>query len=81
VLRPCIPHEWPGFTVRHRLPDGRTTYEVVVTRGQAMRASLDGADVPLAGREVRVPLARDGGAHRVEVVLGPDAAPVYAPAG
>jgi cyclic beta-1,2-glucan synthetase len=81
VLRPCIPHEWPGFTVRHRLPDGRTTYEVVVTRGPATRASLDGADVPLDGAEVRVPLARDGAAHRVEVVLGPDAAPVYAPAG
>ncbi len=81
VLRPCIPAAWPGFTVRHRLPDGRTTYEVVVTRGAATRASLDGADVPQDGAAVRVPLARDGAAHRVEVVLGPDAAPVYAPAG
>jgi N,N'-diacetylchitobiose phosphorylase len=81
VLRPCIPDEWPGFTVRHRLPDGRTTYEVVVTRGAETRASLDGEEVPLEGAAVRVPLARDGAAHRVEVVLGPDAAPVYAPAG
>jgi cyclic beta-1,2-glucan synthetase len=81
VLRPCIPDEWPGFTVRHRLPDGRTRYEVVVTRGTETRASLDGEEVPLEGAAVRVPLARDGAAHRVEVVLGPDSAPVYAPAG
>jgi len=81
-LRPCIPEAWPGFTVRYRLPDGRTTFEVAVTRGEGEDtvARLDGRDLPRTeGGGVRVPLARDGAAHRVEVVLGRGAAPVYEP--
>ncbi len=81
-LRPCIPEAWPGFTVRYRLPDGQTTCEVAVTRGEGEDtiARLDGRDLPRTeGGEVRVPLARDGAAHRVEVVLGRGAAPVYEP--
>src|SRR5262249_51985330 len=29
-LSPRVPDEWPGFTVRYRLPDGKTRYEIAV---------------------------------------------------
>jgi cyclic beta-1,2-glucan synthetase len=83
VLRPCVPPEWPGFTVRYRLPDRRTTYEVVARRVEGgdgpASARVDGGDAtaPRDGA-LRVPLARDGRAHRVEVVLGRDLGPRYA---
>jgi N,N'-diacetylchitobiose phosphorylase len=81
VLRPCVPAAWPGYTVRHRLPDGRTTYEIVVTRadGGGIAGTLDGAAVPSADGALRIPLRSDGGTHRVDVVLGRAAAPRYVP--
>ena len=79
-LRPCVPREWPGFTVRWRLPDG-TTYEIAVAHedGGAIRGRLDGGDLESVDGALRIPLFRDGGAHRVDVLLGRDAAPAYAP--
>ena len=81
-IRPCVPREWPGFTVRYRLPDGATTYEIAVTRedGDGIRGSADGRDLSVAEEGgLRIPLTRDGGTHRIDVVLGRDFAPVYAP--
>jgi cyclic beta-1,2-glucan synthetase len=82
VVRPCVPRDWPGFTVRLRLPGGATTYELVVTRedGDALRAFADGYNHVAADGALRIPLVRDGGGHRVEVVLGRDFAPAYVPA-
>jgi N,N'-diacetylchitobiose phosphorylase len=82
-LRPCVPRDWPGFTVRYRLPDGATTYEIAVTRedGDGIRGSADGVELQSADGALRIPLTRDGGEHRVDVVLGRDFAPVYAPGG
>ncbi|HEX2210515.1 MAG TPA: hypothetical protein VHG93_22740 [Longimicrobium sp.] len=78
-IRPCIPRGWPGFTVRYRLPDGATTYEIAVTRddGDGIRSSVDGEAVETEDGGLRVPLEADGREHRVEVVLGRDFAPVY----
>ncbi|HEX6373337.1 MAG TPA: hypothetical protein VF006_30720 [Longimicrobium sp.] len=80
-IRPCVPRDWPGFTVRYRLPDGVTTYEVDVTRedGDGIRGSADGVELESASGALRIPLARDGAMHRVDVLLGRDFAPVYAP--
>ncbi len=80
---PCIPRDWPGFTVRYRLPDGATTYEIAVTRddGDGIRGSVEGQELESADGALRIPLARDGGTHHVEVVLGRDFAPVYEPGG
>jgi N,N'-diacetylchitobiose phosphorylase len=82
-IRPCVPRDWPGFTVRYRLPDGATTYEIAVTRddGDGIGGSVDGQDLEPASGALRIPLARDGGEHRVEVALGRDYAPVYTPNG
>src|SRR5690606_2379594 len=76
VLRPCIPADWPGFTLRWRVPDGAAAYEIVVTRaGAAGRtsAALDGAPLRVEDGSVRFPLAADGATHRVDVRLGADA--------
>ncbi|HEU0298030.1 MAG TPA: hypothetical protein VFR37_01220 [Longimicrobium sp.] len=80
-IRPCIPRGWPGFTVRYRLPDCVTTYEIAVTHedGDGIRGTADGREVEAVDGALRIPLARDGGTHRVEVMLGRDFAPAYAP--
>jgi cyclic beta-1,2-glucan synthetase len=75
ALRPCIPRDWPGFTLRVRLDDGRTMYEVTVGRtsgdGAApIAGSVDGDDLAVADGRLLVPLRRDGAAHDVRVTLG-----------
>jgi len=32
ILRPCIPDEWPGFSIRYRVPGSGTTYDIRVER-------------------------------------------------
>jgi len=86
-LRPCIPEAWPGFTVRYRLPDRRTVYEIEVRRpeggdvsGTAVRTEDgEGGDVRVEGGAVVIPLREDGAVHRVQVTLGGgDVTPRYA---
>ncbi|HST62576.1 MAG TPA: hypothetical protein VLK84_27980, partial [Longimicrobium sp.] len=80
-IRPSVPRDWPGFTVRYRLPDDATTYEIAVTRedGAGIRASDDGREIEAADGILRIPLVRDGAEHRIYVVLGRNFAPTYAP--
>ena len=73
VIRPCIPTSWPGFTLRYRLPDGRTRCEIVVRRGEG-RSRVEAGE--LAARiedgTALVALPSDGGSHRIELTLGTD---------
>jgi cyclic beta-1,2-glucan synthetase len=75
AIRPCVPDAWGGFTVRLRL-EGGATYEVLVGNpdrhaAAVVSAAVDGVPVAPGGDgAVRVPLRRDGRAHRVEVTLG-----------
>ena len=85
-LRPCVPESWPGFSVRMRLADKRTRYEIVLTRAAAgvseTQVHVDGealADVVSNGA-ASIALLRDGGVHLVEVALANDLTPRYAPA-
>src|SRR5690606_15994529 len=58
VLRPCIPADWPGFTLRWRVPDGATVYEFVVTRADATeRTSAAPAGAPPRVEDGAVALA------------------------
>jgi cellobiose phosphorylase len=78
-IAPVIPSSWPGFTIRYRLPDGVTVYEISVVNdidkdsagegSQVSSATLDGKAVALAGGAALVPLRADRGLHRVEIVL------------
>ena len=82
-LCPCIPADWPGFTVTYRLPGDAGTYEIRVTRvdedARTTEATLDGERLAVADGAVVIPLTRDGGRHRVEVTLGDDVGPTYRP--
>ena len=73
AIRPRIPADWPGFTLRVRLDDCRTAYEVQVRRpdvdGEVSSATLDGDVIDVDGGGVRIPLVRDGGTHCLVVTL------------
>ena len=73
-VRPCIPDGWRGFTVRLRLPDGLTRYEVVVTNRSGSAAavaavSVDGEPATVEDGAARIPLRADGRLHRARVTL------------
>ncbi|MGD1148848.1 MAG: glucoamylase family protein [Thermoanaerobaculaceae bacterium] len=69
TLNPCIPSSWPTYSIEWRF--GKTRYTIAVEnperrcRGVAS-AELDGSPADPAA----IPLADDGRAHRVRVVLG-----------
>jgi cyclic beta-1,2-glucan synthetase len=69
-VRPCIPKAWRRFEAayRHR----STRYEIAVENPNGVSSGV--AELRLDGRSLRpgdgVPLADDGGTHRVDVNLG-----------
>jgi cyclic beta-1,2-glucan synthetase len=77
LLRPCIPDEWPGFTL-HFTPAAGGHYQVRVHRSAAgaTRATLDGSSITIRDGAVRIPLL-GGGEHLVEVALAADVGPFY----
>ncbi|RFP18339.1 MULTISPECIES: GH36-type glycosyl hydrolase domain-containing protein [unclassified Duganella] len=75
VMSPRIPDEWPEFTVKHQLPDDGGSYEIVVrnpqrSAGGVLSATLDGAALAVYDGIARIPMLRDGAAHRIELVMG-----------
>jgi cellobiose phosphorylase len=63
-LAPCLPHDWPGFTLDYRYRD--TAYHIEVTQGCAEPGvTLDG--VVQMGMDL--PLVEDGKPHRASVRL------------
>ena len=75
VMAPRIPDEWPEFSIRHRLADDGGSYDITVrnpqgSAGAVVSATLDGAPLGVDGGVARIPLLRDGAAHRVELTLG-----------
>jgi cyclic beta-1,2-glucan synthetase len=71
-LDPCIPRAWPGFEIRFRYHSASYDIDVENPRGVSRgvtQLELDGKALP-AGTD-SIPLANDGGTHRVRVVLGP----------
>jgi cyclic beta-1,2-glucan synthetase len=85
-LRPCVPEGWPGFSVRMRLADRRTRYEIVLTRAASdiseTQVHVDGEAVASAvtNGAASIALVCDGGVHLVEIALANDLTPRYAPA-
>jgi cyclic beta-1,2-glucan synthetase len=66
TLSPCVPTEWPGFTIRYRHHD--TPYVITVDRqieGGVIQVTVDGR-VQKPGRN-SVDLVRDGGEHAIHV--------------
>jgi cyclic beta-1,2-glucan synthetase len=76
LLEPCIPDDWPRFSLMYRLPGDETQYKITAINpeGCARRvvsASIDGRPARIECGAARIPLERDGRVHKVEVVLGP----------
>jgi cyclic beta-1,2-glucan synthetase len=74
-VAPCIPDDWPGFRINWRIPGVGSTWEITVVNperraARVVAATVDGAPAPVADGAARIPLARDGAPHRVEVILG-----------
>jgi cyclic beta-1,2-glucan synthetase len=83
-LRPCLPSSWPGYRARYRLPDGRTVYEIAVSRAEdaddPTAVWFDDEPLPLVGGTPVVPLVGDGARHRIILRLAEGAVPHYVPA-
>ncbi len=64
-LAPCLPADWPDFTMRYRYWE--TMYHVDVTQTLADLASmtLDGVDQP----DLSIPLVNDRQEHVVKIVM------------
>ena len=65
---PCIPREWPGYSVRYRR--GETTYVIRVENPS--RISTGTVDIDVDGKRVagdRFPIVDDGRQHRIDVRL------------
>ncbi len=63
LIQPCLPPEWPGYSMRYRY--GNTHYAIYVERGDRPSISLDGR----ALEADNIPLIDDGQAHEIRVVL------------
>ncbi len=82
AVKPCIPDEWPGYSMEWELPGAQgapggeaTRVEIVVRNpdrcsATVVNASYDGRPVRVLRGEARVPLLRDGARHRLEITLG-----------
>jgi cyclic beta-1,2-glucan synthetase len=69
-IDPCIPRAWPGYEIVFR--HGSARYEIAVSNPSGVNRGvvsleLDGEAYPAGDG---IPLADDGGTHRVRVVLG-----------
>jgi cyclic beta-1,2-glucan synthetase len=67
-IEPCIPHDWPGYTVRYRR--GNALYVIRVQN--PLRISTGDVAIELDGRAIagnRFTVTDDAGEHRVDVQL------------
>jgi cellobiose phosphorylase len=79
-LRPCIPKSWPGFSVRYRLPNGSTTYELRVRRataGEGTSIVVGQERARVENGSVVVDLVDDGGTNVIDISLGSDVGRSY----
>ncbi|WP_293353973.1 glucoamylase family protein [Phenylobacterium sp.] len=76
VVDPCIPKDWPGFSVRLR--HGASVYAIEVRNPAGVAHGVQSAELdgePLAAAPLHLRLKDDGQAHRMTVRLGEPAAP------
>jgi cyclic beta-1,2-glucan synthetase len=68
-LNPCIPAQWPQFTLEWTVSGTRYRFDVSNPEHRSSgiaSAELDGAPVDAGA----IPIIADGGVHEVRVVLG-----------
>ncbi|MDD4518647.1 MAG: hypothetical protein PHH90_09185, partial [Limnochordia bacterium] len=62
-IRPCIPADWPGFSLQYRY--GSTIYDVTVDNQNGLTAPIIFDDLPIA--EEGIPLTDDGKNHKINI--------------
>jgi cyclic beta-1,2-glucan synthetase len=79
VIDPCVPDEWPEYSVRLRIAarssDAPTHVEVFVRNPErrarrVVRASLNGEPLAVSDGPCRVPLRFGAAKQRIEIELG-----------
>jgi cellobiose phosphorylase len=68
-FKPCIPKDWPGFSVRYRYL--QSDYQIEVKNPQGTYRGVK--SITVNGRALKnnfLPLAGDGKDYQVEVILG-----------
>jgi cyclic beta-1,2-glucan synthetase len=71
VMDPCIPRAWPGFEIAFRYRSTRYAIAVENPRGVSRGVTAVELDGIALDGDLGIPLADDGIAHRVRIVLGP----------
>lgn len=83
VLNPCIPDDWPGFSLRWRRPGGTTIWEIEVDNSDGdglgiQSARHDGIPARVEAGSARIELVDDGRTHRIELKTGASRAAIPA---
>jgi cellobiose phosphorylase len=74
-IKPCVPDDWPAFSLDYRLPGEETRYQIraVNPRRHAravVGATVDGRPATVVDGAIRIPIVHDGHDHPVDVELG-----------
>ncbi len=74
-LKPCIPAEWPGFSLRYRLPTGGTLHieaqrQPASTGSQVLALTLDGVALPPQNQQAEINIEQSAGDHHLQVLIG-----------
>ena len=74
-LHPSIPDAWPGFSLRYRLPNSSTVYQIEVLNpqrnaAQVVAVELDEQPGRVEHNAACIPLCNDGLIHQVRVTMG-----------
>jgi cellobiose phosphorylase len=74
VVNPSISAAWPQCRLNYRLADGNTCYDITIENPNGkehgvVEALFDGRLADVANGVARLPLANDGGMHRVVIRL------------
>src|SRR3546814_10702232 len=70
-LDPCIPRDWPGFSIEYR--HGGSRYVIEIANPHGARRGIATCELDGSALEVEpclIPLSDDGGAPRVVIALG-----------
>ena len=74
IVDPRIRADWPEYRINYRLPDNKTSYEIVVKNPRGKQAGVtsarcDGKAVAVRDQAAEIPLQPDGAVHQVEIEL------------
>jgi cellobiose phosphorylase len=81
LLKPCIPDDWDGYRLDYRVPGESTRYRISISNPsrcaeRIVAAILDGSPLallPEPDAALRIPLARDGLQHNLDIAMGKEA--------